>query len=91
MDNPEAYVQGIFRAAREGGAEALDRARVADLEPQEGQHEAFVGTGYRFVYILDFAIVAIQRPVLNSEAKASSFTFLLKMRTLLFYVLSKLM
>lgn len=48
LDNPESFVQGIFRAAREGGAETLDHSRVCDLDlAPAGHREAFAGTGYR--------------------------------------------
>ncbi|VDL60380.1 unnamed protein product [Hymenolepis diminuta] len=46
IDNPESFVQAIFRAARERGAETLDRARVDDLTSTQGP-QSFSGTGYR--------------------------------------------
>ncbi len=44
--NPDDFIQNVFRSAREGGAEILDRNRVDDLDPTE-QSVAFAGTGYR--------------------------------------------
>ncbi|CDI97338.1 NSFL1 cofactor p47 [Echinococcus multilocularis] len=59
-DNPESFVQGIFRAAREGGAETLDHSRVSDLGFDSASHrEVFAGTGYRLGESLSDPLVKV--------------------------------
>ncbi|VDK38115.1 unnamed protein product [Taenia asiatica] len=60
LDNPESFVQGIFRAAREGGAETLDHSRVCDHDFESAGHrEAFAGTGYRLGESLSDPLVKV--------------------------------
>ncbi|VDD81551.1 unnamed protein product [Mesocestoides corti] len=60
LDNPESFVRGVFRAAQDGGAETLDRARVSDLSVENtNQRQVFVGTGYRLGESLSDPLVKV--------------------------------
>ncbi|KAM7533096.1 hypothetical protein Aperf_G00000127180 [Anoplocephala perfoliata] len=58
VDNPESFVQNIFRAARERGAEALDRTRVADHTSNQ-ESQSFSGTGYRLGSTMSDPVVKV--------------------------------
>ncbi|VDM33402.1 unnamed protein product [Hydatigera taeniaeformis] len=69
LDNPESFVQGIFRAAREGGAETLDHTRVCDTDFDSTSHqEAFAGTGYRLGESLSDPLVKVPGKQSNSRS-----------------------